>query len=336
MYIRKTKFKKRSVSCPSLGCSSCSSTVTGNNPKRSVSVVTPTKVLGDDTVAPSVLTVENEKVYKTRFFYSSGIVPKEIEALLARKSQNCTTMAQKPVTSRFFTSRNTATVCQMSQRSKIHIGLCSDSLQATVASNDVSQPIVHSSGESTDDVLPNVVHNSNQSNEEHTTVRSPQFESTGHGFESHHDGMPTSPDIVVPESGCESNINIGSYVPALSPDLYSTDVVGSKNVTMNSQSEKNSPLEVSGHRFESHYIATSAAGVQQPSVTTSGIQTVHSVEGSDSCVNESIPKSISVNTVFNECDQLCFIYDVNNAAMEEKSLILSSLPTKVTKVFQYV
>ena len=141
-----------------------------------------------------------------------------------------------------------------------------------MASNDVSQPIVHSSVESTDDILPNVVHNPNQSNKEHTTGRSPQFESTGHGFESHHDGVPTSPDIVVPESGCKSNISIGAYVPALAPDLCSADVVGSKNVTMNSQSEKMLPLEVSGHGFESHCIATSAAEAQQPSVTTSNIQ----------------------------------------------------------------
>ena len=163
-------------------------------------------------------------------------------------------MAQKPVTSRFFTSRNTAGVCQMPQRSKTRIALCSDSLQAMVASNDVSQPIVHSSVESTDDVLPNVVHSPNQSNKEHTTGRSPQFESTGHGFESHHDGVPTSPVTVVPESGCKH--------PALAPDLCSAEVVGSKNVTMNSQSEKMSPLEVSGHEFESHCIATSAAEVQ--------------------------------------------------------------------------
>ena len=131
--------------------------MTGNNPKRSASVVTPTKALGDDTVAPSELIVENEKVYKTRFFYSSGIVPTEIEALWARKSQNCTAMAQKPVSSRFFTSRNNAGVYKMSQRSKTRIGLCGDTLQATVASNDVSQPIVHSSGGFSDDISPKAV-----------------------------------------------------------------------------------------------------------------------------------------------------------------------------------
>ena len=106
-------------------------------------------------MTPSESTFDNRKMYKTRFFYSSGSVPAEIEALLARKSQNCTTMAQKPVSSCVFTSNILAGQCKMSQRSDNPTAL-----QATVAGNDLSQPIVHPSEEACVDVSPNVSPNS--------------------------------------------------------------------------------------------------------------------------------------------------------------------------------
>ena len=102
----------------------------------------------------------------------------------------------------------------------------------------------------------------------------------------------------------------------LVPDLYSVDVVGNGNVIMNSQGEKMSPLRLLVKGL--NLIAKSATEVQQPFVTTSGIQTVHSVDGFDFSVNESIAKFPSVNTVFKKCDQPCPIYDVNNMAIEEE------------------
>ena len=289
--------------------------MTGNNLKICTSVVTPTKASGDDSVAPNGLIAQN-----------SEIVPTEIEDLLARKSQNCTSLAQKAVRSRWFTSSNTASLCKVSQRSKTRIGLSTDTLQARLATNDVSQPIVHSSEGSIDDVSPNAVQKAQNSTQEHTIGRSPQFESTGHRFESFSDGVPTSPQIVCAESGCQSGNIAVSQISALAPDLYSVDMESNENVITNSQGSKMLSLEIGGHGFESHCTtakdaasgATNVPEIQQPLATASGIQTVYSIEGFDSCVNESIAKSPSVNTALGKCDQPCPIYDVNNMAMEEK------------------
>ena len=146
--------------------------------------------MGVGVVTPSELIFDNRKMYKTRFFYSLGSVPAEIEALLARKSQNCTTMAQKPVSSRVFPAGQ----CKLSQRSDTRTAL-----QATVAGNDLSQPIVHPSEELCVDVSSKAVKNSDSPIQEHTSGRSYPFESTGHGFESYKNGLPKSIDIVVPE-----------------------------------------------------------------------------------------------------------------------------------------
>ena len=51
---------------------------------------------GVTIVAPGVsLNVENGKVYNTRFFYNSKVVPSMVDALLAKKCQNSIVLSKK-------------------------------------------------------------------------------------------------------------------------------------------------------------------------------------------------------------------------------------------------
>ena len=286
-------------------------------------------------MTPSESIFDNRKMYKTRFFYSSNSVPAEIEALLARKSQNCTAMAQKPVSSHVFTSNILAGQCKMSQRSATP-----PALQATVARNDLSQPIVHPSEEVCVDVSPNAVKNSDSPTQKHISGRSFSFESTGHGFESYENGVPESFDSVVPGKECSFGHSVQPHVFTPTPDLAETEVVGKIDVITDVQNTAN----VVGHGFESHCSTgtsvtsgpTSVTDVHKPHVTPSCKKMVHCGKGFDSWADKSIPKVPSVNSGFKIYDQLCPIYDVRNMAMEEKFINTIILPIKVTRVSQWV
>ena len=230
-------------------------------------------------VTPSELTSVNRKMYKNRFFYNSSSVPSQIEALLARKSQNCTTLAQKPVNSRVFTSNMFAGQCKMSQRSNNCIGV-----QATVAGNDLGQPIVQPSGERCVDVVPNAVQYSGDPVQGHTTGRSPTFESTGHGFESDNNGISRSPDIVKPN---EKNLGhiVDSHTSTPTLSLSEIEVMGNREATSDAKTEIPLSPNVVGHGFESHsvtgkFVATGPEHVteEQPEATPSHGPVVHCVQ----------------------------------------------------------
>ena len=53
-------------------------------------------------MSSDVLDVEDEKVYKTRLFYNSKVVPSKVDALLARKSQKCEVLGLNNVRSQDF------------------------------------------------------------------------------------------------------------------------------------------------------------------------------------------------------------------------------------------
>ena len=259
-------------------------------------------------------------MYKTRFFYSSSSVPSQIKALLARKSHNCMTVAQKHVSSCVFTSNMSSGQYKLSQRSKTHIGV-----QATVAGNDLSQPIVHFSEVLCVDVLPNAVQYSHSPVQGHTIGRFFTFESTGHGFESYNNGVPQSPDIVIPND-CSLDHSVDSSMSTPPLSLVETEVVGNRDAIIDVKNKTILSPHIVGHGFESHsttgnFVASGPASVtevQQPDATPPHMAMVHCVKGFDSCVDKSSSEVPSVNLAFKKYDQLRPIYDVNNMAMEEK------------------
>ena len=178
VYI-KTKLKKRSGSCPSLGCSSCNEVVAGDNQKLITSVTGATSISGGGVVAPAVtLNVENY----TRLFYSSKVVPTEVEALLARRHQNCTVLSNS-VKSCVFSRTDISRVSQVVPETRISLG--ANQTRSSVENNDLSQPIVHPSTVNGDDGLYNALQKANYSRQDDKTRgRTPGLESTGPGFES--------------------------------------------------------------------------------------------------------------------------------------------------------
>ena len=267
-------------------------------------------------VTPSELTLGNRKMYKNRFFYNSSSVPSQIEALLARKSQNCTTLAQKPVNSRVFTSNMFAGQCKMSNK---RIGV-----QATVSGNDLGHPIVQPSGERGVGVVPNAVQYSGNPVQGHTTGRSPKFESIGHGFESDNNGMSPSPDIVKPN---EKNLGhiVDSHTSTPTLSLSEIEVVGNRDATSDAKIEIPLSSNVMAHGFESDsatakFVATGPEHVteEQPEATPSYGPVVHCVQGVGPWVDKSTSNGPSVNIACKKYDRLCPLYDVNNVAMEDK------------------
>ena len=184
-------FKKQSSKTtrqlPSTRCSRCNEVVAGDNQKLLTSVTGATNTSGGGVVAPVVsLTAENDKVYNTRFFYSSKVVPTEVEALLARRPQNCTVLSKNFVRSRFFSRTGISSLCKVSQVvPETCIGLGANQIRSSIVNNDISQPIAHPSTVNGDDVLHNAFQRTNYSPQvDGTTGMSRGFESTGPGFES--------------------------------------------------------------------------------------------------------------------------------------------------------
>ena len=82
------KFKKRTGSCPSLGCSSCSTADSNGNKMPVTETVGVTGVFPSDGVVSHVIgNVKDERKYKTRFFYNKLAVPNQVDALLAARRQ---------------------------------------------------------------------------------------------------------------------------------------------------------------------------------------------------------------------------------------------------------
>ena len=131
-----SKFKKRTGSCPSLGCSSCREAGSGG---RETLVTTATCVTGvlcsTSIVSGDLGNIRDEKVYKTRFCYNSRVVPSKVDALLARRRQKCEVLSSNTVRSHVF-NKTAQQVCNNS--------LGAGRLVPKVAHNDFSHPNVHS------------------------------------------------------------------------------------------------------------------------------------------------------------------------------------------------
>ena len=106
MSTQEAKFKKRTCSCPSLGCSSCREAGSGG---RETPVTETTGVNGvlhsASVVSGDLGVVKDEKVYKTRLFYNSRIVPSMVDALLARKRHKCEVLSSNTVKSHVFSKK---------------------------------------------------------------------------------------------------------------------------------------------------------------------------------------------------------------------------------------
>ena len=237
-----------------------------------------------------VSNVRDEKMYKTRFFYNTQVVPAKVDAFLAARRLKFQVLNPNTVRLRVFSK----TVQQTHDA-----GLDAGCLVSKVTHNDFSHPNVYSNRGVGDGTIGYNIDVKN-SPQNPTTHKAPGFKSDGPGFESLTPGSESSEfeikcsgsgyvsqDVVIAEPsghGFESSQVTGLVVP--------TNLVGQESGEQNSGSADRSDLTSSesvGRRFES--------GVNKDMTT-------------NSCS--------SVNAATEEVNQLCPIYDVNNVGMEEK------------------
>ena len=214
------KFKKRTGSCPSLGCSSCSLADFNGKEIPVTETVGVTSVCpSDDVVSHVVTNVKDDKQYKTRLFYNKSVVPGQVDALLAARHQKCQVSNTNTIRSRVFGR----TVKQTNG-----VSFDAGCVMSEVAHNDLGHPSVHSytgvdHGTKCHDI--DVVKNLPQ---KAAAIETPGFESKFPGFE---------PFIAGCESrDCETKHSLSGCVPG--------DVV---------------MAEPSGQEFESSQATDSAA-----------------------------------------------------------------------------
>ena len=100
---------------------------------------------------------------KLGFFYSSKVVPSEVEASLARRPQNCTVLSKNSVRSHVFSRTGMSSLCKASQvvpETRISLGA---SQTCSSVANNISQPIAYPSMIIGDDVLHNALQRTNYS-----------------------------------------------------------------------------------------------------------------------------------------------------------------------------
>ena len=285
------KLKKRTSSCPSLGCSSCSLAECNDRQIPVSEIVGVTSVCpSDDVVSHVVTNVKDEKQYKTRFLYNKSVVPSQVDALLAARRHKCQVSNTNTIRSRVFgrTVKQTNAV-------SFHAGC----VMSEVAHNDLGHPSVHSNkgvdhGAKCHDI--DVVQNSPQ---KQTAIETPGFESKSPGFEPLISGFESC--------DCDTKLSMSGCAPG--------DVV---------------IAEPSGQEFESSHVTDSAAPMyvgqkssklDNVSVGKSELTSSESLgPGFESGVKTGIitKSRPSVNAVTDEVNQLCPIYDVNNVGMEDK------------------
>ena len=188
MSTQKAKYKKRTCSCPLLGCSSCRKGGSGGR-KRPVTEITGVSGASIDAFVESgdLIDVKDRKVYNTRFLYNSRAVPLKVDALLARKRHRCAILGSNTVRSHVFSR-----ICEPSFHTISQAALkCNTSLDAgqsvsNAYHNDLSHPTVYSKRFVGDINMSNDL-DAVESSFQNTLAKSntPGFESLIAGYESH-------------------------------------------------------------------------------------------------------------------------------------------------------
>ena len=236
--------------------------------------------------------VKDQKLYRTRFFYNSKVVPSKVDALLVRKRHIVDVSCKNHVRSRVF-SKTVQEPC--------NISLDAGGLMYNKTHNDFSHPNVHSTrGVNHVLIVENAACNP-------AAGKSLGFESDGLGFESNGPGFESV------MSGCR----VTKRETTQSTPGYESQEPLIQNPT--------------GHGFQLSRVTHSGSSMNQESKTL-GEQSSCVLDTSDltspkndglgfeSCVKRDIDASCltSVNAATHNVNQLCPIYDVNNMGMEEK------------------
>ena len=277
----------RTSSCPSLGCSSCSEIGSGGRKtpvmytKAVISVAPCASVVSGDSGD-----VRDEKMYRTRFFYNSKVVPSKVNALLVRKRHKFDMLSSDIVRSRVF-NKTAQQTC--------NISLDAGGLMYKSTHNDFSHPNVHSTrGVNHILAAKNAAHNL-------AADKSLGFESDGLGFESVMAGYK-----VTEHKTTHSTSGHVSQEPVIA------------NPTGHGfQSSRVTHCGSSMNQEGKGFAEQNSCFVDTPDLTLPK----NDGPGFESCVKKDKKDTsclTSVNAVTDKANQLCPIYDVNNMGMEEK------------------
>ena len=229
--------------------------------------------------------VRDQKIYKTRFFYNSRVVPSNVDASLARKRHKYDVLSSNIVRSCVFSK-----TAQPAGNTSLKAG----SFMYHVTHNDFSHPNAHSSiGVGDLETAENSAHNP-------AALEGPGFESSGPGFESGMAGYK-----VTEHKTKQSTSGHMSREPVIAnPTGHGFESFQVSHCDSSMNQEGKSLCEQ-----DSYF-------VDNPDMTSPKI----SGPGVDSSVNNDINTSCltSVNIVVDKANQLCPIYDVNNVGMEDK------------------